>query len=604
MAPKPSSGAGRKKNNQPATPHAKPPPPPPPPPATPSERELQSLAAAQARTATWARRAAGQAALHLRCATLLALVALAAAVSQLALAPVYGAVPAARWHNHLLMAGCFAGWSSNLLLGRLLRRRGGPAPLLPLLAAYVPVARAVLGRCSGLLTARWGPLVTEGVVLFPVVVLSTACVATELDAVDLGALPAWAADAAPGLGSYGFFKLAEKVLGGLVRRHVGHGFFNTRLGMEMVLAASYALVAPSRLLVWILPALLHTAVFNTHVPTSTALARMNSGLEPTGFVVLDRQESVTGYLSVIDNLKDGYRVMRCDHSILGGEWVKFLGQGQFRGNQVAEPVYGVFAMLEAVRLVELPKPIADSEANALVIGLGVGTTPAALIAHGIDTTVVEIDPVVYQFASQYFQLPRNHTAVIEDAVSYTSRQAANETAPRFDYIIHDVFTGGAEPIALFTLEFLQDLDALLKPDGVIAINYAGDFALPPPGIIVRTVRAVFPACRLFREHPRDDDDFAASGRDFTNMVIFCTKQAGGGISFRDPEERDLLNSPSRRAFLLPRHEVGEGDFAADDGAGILRRNDTERLRVWHGMSALGHWAVMRTVLPAAVWEAW
>jgi len=102
-------------------------------------------------------------------------------------------------------------------------------------------------------------------------------------------------------------------------------------------------------------------------------------------------------------------------------------------------------------------------------GLGIGTTPAALVAHGIDTTVVELDPVVYKFASQYFQLPSNHTAVIEDAVTYTSRQAADEAAPRFDYIIHDVFTGGAEPIPLFTLEFLQNLHTLLKPNGVIAI---------------------------------------------------------------------------------------------------------------------------------------
>jgi spermidine synthase len=101
--------------------------------------------------------------------------------------------------------------------------------------------------------------------------------------------------------------------------------------------------------------------------------------------------------------------------------------------------------------------------------LGIGTTPAALVAHGVDTTVVELDPVVHKFASKYFKLPSNHTAVIEDAVTYTSRLAANETAERFDYIVHDVFTGGAEPIPLFTLEFFQNLHALLKPNGVVAI---------------------------------------------------------------------------------------------------------------------------------------
>lgn len=143
---------------------------------------------------------------------------------------------------------------------------------------------------------------------------------------------------------------------------------------------------------------------------------------------------------------------------------------------------------------------------------------------------------------------------------------------------------------------------------------------------MQTIRAVFPACRIFREHPRDEAEFARTGRDFTNMVIFCTKQrpdpdpshghghGRGAISFRTPTERDLLNSPSRQAYLLPQHEVRDEDFAAvdddddaDAGAGaaaILRRNETERLAKWHETSALGHWRVMRTVLPDAVWQAW
>jgi spermidine synthase len=119
-------------------------------------------------------------------------------------------------------------------------------------------------------------------------------------------------------------------------------------------------------------------------------------------------------------------------------------------------------------------PVHDtaSEKSRLIIvlsGLGIGTTPAALVAHGIDTTVVEIDPVVHEFALRYFQLPTNHTGVIEDAVVYAADLASQTGGKRFDYIVHDVFTGGAEPIGLFTLEFLQDLSALLKPDGVIAI---------------------------------------------------------------------------------------------------------------------------------------
>lgn len=100
-------------------------------------------------------------------------------------------------------------------------------------------------------------------------------------------------------------------------------------------------------------------------------------------------------------------------------------------------------------------------------GLGIGTTPAALITHGINTTIVELDPVVYKFALDYFTLPTNHTPVVEDAVTYVDNAQKGEL--RYDYIVHDVFTGGAEPVDLFTFEFLKGLYSLLKDDGVITI---------------------------------------------------------------------------------------------------------------------------------------
>jgi spermidine synthase len=104
----------------------------------------------------------------------------------------------------------------------------------------------------------------------------------------------------------------------------------------------------------------------------------------------------------------------------------------------------------------------------LLSGLGIGTTPSALISHGIDTTVVEIDPIVRNYALKYFSLSENHIPVIEDAVNYAAR-TAKDAKQRFDYIVHDVFTGGVEPVELFTTEFFHDLHAMLKPNGAIAI---------------------------------------------------------------------------------------------------------------------------------------
>jgi spermidine synthase len=75
---------------------------------------------------------------------------------------------------------------------------------------------------------------------------------------------------------------------------------------------------------------------------------------------------------------------------------------------------------------------------------------------------------VHKFATKYFNLPSNHTPVIQDAVKYV-KTAVSSNPPQYDYIIHDVFTGGAEPAELFTYEFLSNLNSLLKEDGVIAI---------------------------------------------------------------------------------------------------------------------------------------
>lgn len=79
--------------------------------------------------------------------------------------------------------------------------------------------------------------------------------------------------------------------------------------------------------------------------------------------------------------------------------------------------------------------------------------------------VVEIDPVVVDYASLYFDWPDPHQLFIQDGRQFI------KDAPegRYDYVIHDVFTGGGVPPSLFSLEALQDIQRILKPDGVLAM---------------------------------------------------------------------------------------------------------------------------------------
>ncbi|PMD48112.1 spermine/spermidine synthase [Hyaloscypha variabilis F] len=560
------------------------------------EKELKALAE-KAKEETWGRWAKEQAWVLIRSGTLLTLAAVYSNVSQLTLSPVYGSIPSAIWHSRAVMTACFIGWSSNLFIRRRLPLK--PQQLLPLIAAYIPVMQFFLFKISGAMGALFGPLIIEIFTFLPLLLLSVSCTATILDDLEMSiGRFQWLSDAMPGISSYAFFKGMEYYSRNLLQQKIGSSFLYTRLGCQIWLAHLYAIFAPSKLLYYTIPAILHTAFFNVHVPYSYTTSLLNSTMAREGWTLLARQESLTGYVSIIESREQGFRVMRCDHSLLGGEWLS-----RSHRNSLAEPIYGVFVMLEAVRLVEVKKSVPDSEAKALLIGLGIGTTPAALMAHGIDTTIVEIDPVVHEYATKYFGLPSNHKAVIEDAVSYAAELA--KTDEKYDYIVNDVFTGGAEPVDLFTFEFLSDLNTILKPGGVIAINYAGDLLLPSGRIIVQTIKAVFPTCRIFRESaaPSEEQIFQ-DGRDFTNMVIFCTN-AADDVTFRKPTEKDMLGSGARKMFLLPTHEVDQSVFALEESdGGILRRNDTERFRGWQEKSAMGHWAVMRTVIPEKIWEDW
>ena len=211
---------------------------------------------------------------------------------------------------------------------------------------------------------------------------------------------------------------------------------------------------------------------------------------------------------------------------------------------------------------------------------------------------MEIDPTVVEFARRYFDLHPRVNVVVTDALSYIPRLLK---LPKFQYIIHDVFTGGAEPAALFTKEFLAMLADVLAPDGIIAINYASDLRLPSAGLVFRTVSSVFPSCRLFREEAPPAPGSENSESEFANMVLFCRKTAGQ-FKFREPEKLDFLRSGMREEALKPEWEIGLEPFL--EAPGILTEGDTHSLEQWARKGAEGHWWVMRSVLPDQVWEMW
>jgi hypothetical protein len=290
----------------------------------------------------------------------LELVVLAAAyspISQLCLSPVYGSIPASIYHFPLMIVALITGWLLKVSLHKYIP--GSIADNLPLHAFWIPAMQDYLFRYSSTWGPLYGPLITELVTYFPLVVLSTFSAAMMVDILDLSLLQTFV----PAIISSGFFFAAEKLSSEVIRQNIGSSLIFTRTGLQFVVATFYAILLPSKfaLVLTALPIYL-TLSYNVHVPLEGPTQILNTTLYTHGYSLVARQESITGYISVLDNIKKGYRVMRNDHCLLGGEWSPEPGYPWI----VKDPIYSVFTILEAVRLVESVS-VPDSQANALVM---------------------------------------------------------------------------------------------------------------------------------------------------------------------------------------------------------------------------------------------
>ena len=108
--------------------------------------------------------------------------------------------------------------------------------------------------------------------------------------------------------------------------------------------------------------------------------------------------------------------------------------------------------------------------DALHIGGGGFTMPRWLRAEhpGSHSLVLELDPMLVRIAENELGLERgpNLRVVTGDARLGVARQPAD----RWDIVIGDAFGGLAVPWHLTTVEFIDDVRATLRPDGLYMIN--------------------------------------------------------------------------------------------------------------------------------------
>ncbi len=108
----------------------------------------------------------------------------------------------------------------------------------------------------------------------------------------------------------------------------------------------------------------------------------------------------------------------------------------------------------------------------LVAGLGGGTIPMAMrdLFPNASIDVLEVDQAVLNVAEEFFGFREDDamTAHVVDARVFIKR--AGLRGEQYDYIVLDAFSGEYIPEHLLSKEFLEEVRAILTPDGVVVAN--------------------------------------------------------------------------------------------------------------------------------------
>ena len=215
-----------------------------------------------------------------------------------------------------------------------------------------------------------GPLLTEICTFVPLLYLSLLAAMSSMHLVAVNiAHDEYAKIAVVSALSYFTVASMQAVSSAFIGRNIGKSLILTRTALQYLIAALYAMAIPTKQLALAIILLSYPLLQNHHLPVPYTIDSLNQALHSQDFLLVARQESLTGYISVLENVKGGFRAMRCDHSLLGGEWIDRRGAPR---SHIGEPIYSCFVMLEAVRLVEIETlgskmHVLDSHKQALVM---------------------------------------------------------------------------------------------------------------------------------------------------------------------------------------------------------------------------------------------
>jgi SAM-dependent methyltransferase len=288
--------------------------------------------------------------------------------------------------------------------------------------------------------------------------------------------------------------------------------------------------------------------------------------------VLARSQSLHGLLEVIEDRNRGLRVLRADHSLLGARW-----------NKDRTAAFSFLHILESIRFLR------PASGKILHVGLGIGSLPMALQRWGFESDVVEIDPEVVRLARDHFDFSTTGRIYVEDGRALLQRLPAHS----YDVIVHDTFTGGTTPEHLLSLEVLTRIHDVLRPGGLLTLNFLGYQTGPSAEAswaVMRTLRTVFSNVLAFRDMPPGELPDSVA-----NLVFFASDEP---LDFTIPSDATFENGVCAETLQsFAKWQVLNGA----EPTGPIIRDDKNPLARLQLTIASEHYKLMNELMPAEIW---
>ena len=176
------------------------------------------------------------------------------------------------------------------------------------------------------------------------------------------------------------------------------------------------------------------------------------------FNILYESEGLLGQLRVLDEYYPDIEVT--DRSML----VNAIPQTFVN----AANGYSYWYYVHMISAICSSKPIGS---DILLLGFGGGSVASELTRLDLNIDAIEIDKRMYQLSEDYFLFDSKNTNFIVD----DARHYLKTTTKKYDVIVFDMLKGEVQPPYALTKESFEEGLKILKPGGLLLVNFQGHF---------------------------------------------------------------------------------------------------------------------------------